>query len=105
MARRTALSVEFSERTLRLLQQIDPQDLDRLMRAGPRSVLGRITRLNRSPRYHNSLDALRWCLDWNELRACWRVLRKGLSRDGFAPGAGPSCDLPGSSGSTPGNGR
>ena len=41
-----------------LLRQLDPVDLEVLLSAAPGAIPGCLLRLNRSPRYHNSLDAI-----------------------------------------------
>lgn len=40
------------------LRTLDPQDLLSLLAADPAELLGRILRLNRAPRYHNTLNAV-----------------------------------------------
>ena len=43
---------------LAALWALDPRDLELLLATEPRELLGRIMRLNRSPRYNNSLNAV-----------------------------------------------
>ena len=37
---------------------IEPRDLELLLATEPTELLGRVMRMNRSPRYHNSLNAI-----------------------------------------------
>jgi hypothetical protein len=37
---------------------IEPRDLELLLNTDPGELLGRIMRMNRTPRYHNSLNAV-----------------------------------------------
>lgn len=48
---------------------IDPRDLALLLTTEPGALLGRIMALNREPRYHNTLDAIRLAMRLMELRA------------------------------------
>lgn len=50
------------------LLNLDPQDLRSLLAAEPESLLGHIIRLNRAPRYHNSLNAIALLSRLNEMR-------------------------------------
>lgn len=47
---------------------IEPRDLELLLNTDPGELLGRIMRLNRTPRYHNTLDAVRMMQQIMELR-------------------------------------
>lgn len=47
---------------------IDPRDLALLLTTEPGALLGRIMALNREPRYHNTLDAIRLAMRLMELR-------------------------------------
>jgi len=40
------------------LTEIDPKDLVMLLKAEPSDLFARIVQLNRTPRYHNRLDAV-----------------------------------------------
>jgi hypothetical protein len=55
---------------------IEPRDLELLLATDPAELLGRIMRMNRSPRYHNSLDAIDVMQRLQELR---QELQKGSS--------------------------
>ncbi len=44
--------------TMDQLHILDPRDLRSLLAADPEDLLGLILRLNRAPRYHNSLNAI-----------------------------------------------
>lgn len=47
---------------------LDPEDLRSLLAAEPERLLGLIIRLNRAPRYHNSLNAIVLLNNLEEMR-------------------------------------
>lgn len=65
-----------NERAMNGLLVIEPRDLELLLATEPTELLGRIMRMNRSPRYHNSLDAIEVMHRLQELR---QELKKGSS--------------------------
>ena len=65
-----------NEQAMNGLLVIEPRDLELLLATDPAELLGRIMRMNRSPRYHNTLDAIDVMQRVQELR---QDLRKGSS--------------------------
>jgi hypothetical protein len=47
-----------SPNAMNALLVLDPCDLESLLATDPAELLGRIMRLNRTPRYHNTLNAV-----------------------------------------------
>lgn len=74
-----------------LLRQLEPVDPRGLLSAAPGATPGCLLRLNRSPRYHNSLDAIVLALSVLE----WRSERSRRSPECAQPVSSP--DLPASS--------
>jgi hypothetical protein len=63
--------------TMNALLVIEPRDLELLLATEPSELLGRIMRMNRTPRYHNSLNAVEVAQQVIELR--WQSCHKGTS--------------------------
>ncbi|MBS1545788.1 MAG: hypothetical protein JST38_19295 [Bacteroidetes bacterium] len=69
--------------------QLDQADLEQLLGLDPKVLLGRIVLLNRQPRYHNCLDAIKLVVGIGELRAR-RSNRAGRSSDAGTAASGNS---------------